>query len=59
MVSRFNSVLTEEILAAVEQVCQAARSCGVTVASLYHGESGGSAGIEKAWSAEERKNWLT
>lgn len=58
MVSRFNSVLTEEMLAAAERACLAARLCGETGASLYHGR-GGAAGIDRAWSAEVRKKWLT
>jgi hypothetical protein len=59
MASQSNNVLTEELLAAVEQVGEAARSCGLTLESLYHGRSGASAGMEPGWPAEERKNWLT
>lgn len=59
MDNRSNNVLTEELLAAVEALCQAARIYGLNMTSLYHGRGGASAGMEPGWSAEERKNWLT
>jgi hypothetical protein len=58
MDSRSSNVLTEELLASVEQVCRAARACGVAMENLYHGGSGGSAGMERRHFAEEKK-WLT
>ncbi|MFP5229289.1 MAG: hypothetical protein ACLGXA_16890 [Acidobacteriota bacterium] len=57
MDSQSNSVLTEELLAAAEDLCRAARGSGVTMATLYHGGSGGSARLEQARSAKETKKW--
>jgi hypothetical protein len=59
MDNRFSSVLTEELLQAAEQVCEAARVCGIASSNLYDGSSGACAGWELRWSAEERKKWLT
>lgn len=59
MGSPSSSVLTEELLAAVEQVCLAARSCGVPTENLYHEGSGDSGGIKRDWSVKEMKKWLT
>lgn len=56
MANRSNNVLTEEWLAAAEEVCRTASACGLLMESLYHGSSGDSA-IRQS-SAEETKNWL-
>jgi hypothetical protein len=49
-------VLTEELLARAERVYLMALA---REAGLYHGRDGVSAGFERGWSAEEKKNWLT
>lgn len=58
MDSQFSNVLTEELLAAAERRCVAARAADAA-ATLYDGGSGACAGIEHGWSAKEMKKWLT
>ena len=53
----FSNVLTDELLAAMEELCLAARDCGIPMSTLYHGGSG-TAGIPPGGCAKEKKKWL-
>ncbi|HUB19566.1 MAG TPA: hypothetical protein VL990_13080 [Acidobacteriaceae bacterium] len=52
-------ILTEEILARAERLYLMAVARGEETLTVYHGKGGIPAGVEREWSAEDEKKWLT
>jgi hypothetical protein len=51
--------LSEEVLALAEYLYLMAVARGETKLSAYHQVSGASARLQRGWSAEDKRKWLT